>query len=563
MQTASLPVSLCDKIDRKIRNFFWGSSNGVRKLHNVNWETVCKPKCLGGLGLRSARELNQAFLMKVVWGIITKPDELWASTLVSKYLVRTENGFALKRATGFSSMWRGVLKVWDHTLKGVYWSIKNGHKTRFWTDRWLDSGVILQDYALQNQGVDFSCSVSVFCLPNGSWNLDSLYACLPNDVVVQIIGMTPPCARLGEDTIAWGLEENGCFSVKSAYLLIKDIGPNDSEVNWSKVWSWEGPAKVKQFMWLVTHRKLMTNEERRRRHISNDASCPDCKGGTEDIDHVLRSCRFAQGVWSSMLPGVIGGTNATVDFSGWWLQGIGDSKTRLPFGVIAWLLWRRRNRLVFHDENLSVSEFCCQAKFWIHLYSSSWKALQASREAPGLARQAQLIGWRPAEEGWCSLNSDGSLYRDPTSAAAGGVIRDSNGNFITAFSANLGVCSIMRSELRAIVEGMKLAWSKGIRRLRIQTDSKAAVAMLSKPNNVNSQHANLIEQFYELSSRDWQISVQHIYREANCAADHLASLGHAFDLGIHVFDFPVVSLQYWLRFDLVGSCTSRSVLNTT
>ncbi|CAN1172289.1 Putative ribonuclease H protein At1g65750 [Linum perenne] len=37
MQTAFLPVSLCDKIDRKICNFIWGSSNGVRKLHNVNW----------------------------------------------------------------------------------------------------------------------------------------------------------------------------------------------------------------------------------------------------------------------------------------------------------------------------------------------------------------------------------------------------------------------------------------------------------------------------------------------------------------------------------------------
>ncbi|CAN1331261.1 hypothetical protein LINPERPRIM_LOCUS35256 [Linum perenne] len=37
----------------------------------------------------------------------------------------------------------------------------------------------------------------------------------------------------------------------------------------------------------------------------------------------------------------------------------------------------------------------------------------------------------------------------------------------------------MRVELRGIVEGMKLAWNKGIKKLRIQSDSKAAVEMLS------------------------------------------------------------------------------------
>ncbi|CAN1148252.1 Putative ribonuclease H protein At1g65750 [Linum perenne] len=65
MQTAFLPVSLCKKIDRKIRNFIWGSAEGVKRIHNVNWDTICKPKSQGGLGLRSARDLNKAFLMKL------------------------------------------------------------------------------------------------------------------------------------------------------------------------------------------------------------------------------------------------------------------------------------------------------------------------------------------------------------------------------------------------------------------------------------------------------------------------------------------------------------------
>ncbi|CAN1823818.1 hypothetical protein LINPERHAP1_LOCUS30518 [Linum perenne] len=60
----------------------------------------------------------------------------------------------------------------------------------------------------------------------------------------------------------------------------------------------------------------------------------------------------------------------------------------------------------------------------------------------------------------------------------------------------------MRAELRGIVEGMKLAWNTGIRKLCIQSYSKAAVKMLSNLGSTNNQHVILIEPFSELSSRD-------------------------------------------------------------
>ncbi|CAN1777598.1 Putative ribonuclease H protein At1g65750 [Linum perenne] len=129
MQTAFLPVSLCDKIDRKIRNFIWGSSEGNRRIHNVNWETVCRPKNLGGLGLRNARDLNKAFLMKLVWSLVSRSEELWAKVLITKYMTRTENGYMLARKKGFSNAWRGIMKVWDHAHNGIHWSIRDGRNT--------------------------------------------------------------------------------------------------------------------------------------------------------------------------------------------------------------------------------------------------------------------------------------------------------------------------------------------------------------------------------------------------------------------------------------------------
>ncbi|CAN1782978.1 Putative ribonuclease H protein At1g65750 [Linum perenne] len=111
MQTVLLPASICDGIDRKIRNFIWGSVEGARRIHNINWETICKPKSLGGLGLRNARDLNKAFLMKIVWGLISHPSDLWERVLISKYLKKSADGYVLAR----NSLLVSQVTIEDHT----------------------------------------------------------------------------------------------------------------------------------------------------------------------------------------------------------------------------------------------------------------------------------------------------------------------------------------------------------------------------------------------------------------------------------------------------------------
>ncbi|CAN1801952.1 Putative ribonuclease H protein At1g65750 [Linum perenne] len=358
MQTASLPLSLCDRIDRKIRNFIWGSSDGVRKIHNVNWETVCKLKNMGGLGLRSARELDMAFLMKVAWSIISKPDELWVKTLVSKYLINNGVGFTLRSSAGYSSLWRGVLRVWNLTLNGLHWNINNGKKTNFWKDRWLDSGLFLSIMLLTYREL---IALSQFRIFHYLMVCGILKSC--PGAILQVYRMTPPSDQMGEDSFCWGLESNGVFTVKSAYLLIKDLCCSNEDNKWRKIWRWEGPEKIKQFMWLVSHKKLMTNEERRRGHVATIADCPECNCCCEDVEHVLRKCNFAQQVWQEVMPDSVGGPNALSTFEDWWQSGIGNSASCLCFGVVTWLLWRRRNKLIFQSESLSVREVCSQVKF--------------------------------------------------------------------------------------------------------------------------------------------------------------------------------------------------------
>ncbi|CAN1318165.1 Putative ribonuclease H protein At1g65750 [Linum perenne] len=453
--------------------------------------------------------------MKIVWGLVSRPTELWAKVLISKYLKQTDNGYTLARKKGFSRIWRGVLKVWPLVIDGIHWSIRDGCSTHFWTDRWVDSGIILADHALDIRRVESSLLVSQVCAAPGIWDYDFLLAVLPYNIAMQVVGMSPPLSRLGNDSLVWGLEPKGLFSVRSAYLMITDNAASPEDSVWRNIWKWNGPNRMKHFLWLASHKKLLTNEERGRRQLTTQVLCPRCSVNIESISHVIYECNFALQVWGAVLPQAISARTAHTNFDDWWRVMICDKDVNVHFGVIAWCLWRARNKLIFEGATQSFLAVSEQCKFWINLVLSSWKTNQLGREAPGQARQTQLIAWRPEDEGWFILNTDGSRYTHSGSTAIGGLIRDDGGRFIQAFTANIGDCSITRAELGAIVQGLRLAWSVGIRRIIIQSDSRTAIDILQRAATDN-QHASLISEFLELKARSWEISLTHVFREANC-----------------------------------------------
>ncbi|CAN0839785.1 Putative ribonuclease H protein At1g65750 [Linum grandiflorum] len=246
------------------------------------------------------------------------------------------------------------------------------------------------------------------------------------------------------------------------------------------------------------------------------------------------------------MPQVISGEELSKDGSNWLDTHVCHREERhtLTFGVGVWLLWRARNKSLFEQDTESYLEVAHQCDYWVALITSSWKTGQLGREVLSSTRQTQLIGWRPNDEGCFTLSTDGSL-RSPTKlAAAGGVIRTNTGRFVKAFTSNLGSCSITRAEMQAIGNGLQLAWNLGIRRIQVQSDSMTAISILAKDSELRHQHATLVIQFKELCSRQWEVTISHIYREANFAADYLANLGHSLPYGMHLFDSPDRGLSH-------------------
>lgn len=64
------PRSLLGSMEQAMRNFIWSGSIDKRGFCTISWYKVCAPRAEGGLGVRSLRWANEAYLTKLAWSIV-------------------------------------------------------------------------------------------------------------------------------------------------------------------------------------------------------------------------------------------------------------------------------------------------------------------------------------------------------------------------------------------------------------------------------------------------------------------------------------------------------------
>lgn len=75
MQISWLPQFICDNIDQTTMILIWRGSN-EKGIHLVGWSKIARPKFLGGIGIKPAREANVCLLGKLVWDWVQSFDKL-------------------------------------------------------------------------------------------------------------------------------------------------------------------------------------------------------------------------------------------------------------------------------------------------------------------------------------------------------------------------------------------------------------------------------------------------------------------------------------------------------
>lgn len=132
------------------------------------------------------------------------------------------------------------------------------------------------------------------------------------------------------------------------------------------------------------------------------------------------------------------------------------------------------------------------------------------------------IQWEALSCCWVKVNSNGPVKHDGI-AAAGGIIRDHLGTWISGFAHNLDSCSVPKAGLWGVFQSLQLTWNLGFKKVIVEKDSRTTFDLLEKQLKSSHPLSSLANLCHSFLRRDWDIQFRHIFREANAAADFIAS----------------------------------------
>nr|GLL25014.1 uncharacterized protein LOC109163410 [Ipomoea trifida] len=439
---------------------------------------------------------------KLAWQMNTCDDKLWVRILKEKY-VKAGNFFTAPIPQQSSWGWRSVLRGRSTTELGAAWRVGSGKSLNFWSDWWVGDkplglldNVTITDYLAQ-------AKVSSFILPNRSWDFDRLQAILPRDEANKIRSVPIALDNLASDALYWPSSLGGMFSVQDAYRYIAGSNSRE-EVDW--VWKVKTSKRCRMFLWLAVKKKLLTNEVRVRRQLTDDSSYMACGELCESVDHILMHCDVARACWRI--------THTPTSFM------LG---TTFPF-----LQWLKHNC----SSADTMSEASARESFLIGY----------QRKLERIGRMCWIFWSRPGQ-GWIKINTDGAFKKGTRLASTGGLVRDHLGEWLFGFVTKIGFTNSFAAELWGIREGLRLAKVKGFRRVFLEMDSESVVTFLNGNLEDNGCYSTLIKDCRFLLDSFEQLSLQHILIEGNKCADHLANIGQLGEWGTVISDSPPASIE--------------------
>jgi hypothetical protein len=292
MMSSSIPKSCLEDIQRIQQSFIWGNTDQKKKFHAIGWDKITVPKWRDGLGIRKLEEMNKACLGKLNFKLQSGCDDFWCKVMRGKYPA-IGNGIA--KATD-SSLRKSFVKLDPLLQQFSTWIVCDGSEIDAWSAVWIEEGLRLDDILTIPPHL-VGLKVCDLVDEQGGWNWSMLSSWMPEEYQQRIAAVCPHMPDNGKDVragVGGQIEE---YSVAIMYNNICGFQHKNENSIWHKIWKIKVPERVRSFIWMAMHDRLLTNSNKSKMGIFH-AMCNYCGDVEETAIHVLRDCPTASNVWN-------------------------------------------------------------------------------------------------------------------------------------------------------------------------------------------------------------------------------------------------------------------------